>query len=95
MSYTDTDVEKLIINRLSVERYRELIEEGSINPNELYITTDGEADYSMLEAIYPINSTYMTFDNLCPLSSLFGTWNQSGTIMTSTSLTINVFKRIA
>lgn len=42
MSYTDTEINKLIFNRLSNAKYNDLKQLGKLNPNEFYITPDSE-----------------------------------------------------
>lgn len=42
MSYTDTEINKLVFNRLSNAKYNELKLLGKLNPNEFYITPDSE-----------------------------------------------------
>lgn len=47
--------------------------------NTLYnITDDSDITLSLLEIIYPVGSIYITTNNTCPLSALFGTWQLVG-----------------
>ena len=49
MSITDTNIQKLIINRLTQEKYDELLSSNQINDNELYITDTNDDSYSKPE----------------------------------------------
>lgn len=49
MSITDTNIQKLIINRLTQEKYDELLSLNQINDNELYITDTNDDSYSKPE----------------------------------------------
>lgn len=50
---------------------------SSKDANTLYnITDDDSFTLSMLEVIYPVGSIYLTTNNSCPLSTLFGTWQK-------------------
>jgi len=40
MPYSDTSIDKLIINTLTKEEYDALVNSGTINPRELYMVTD-------------------------------------------------------
>lgn len=47
--------------------------------NTLYnITDDTDITLSLLQTIYPVGSIYITTNNTCPLSALFGTWQLVG-----------------
>lgn len=53
---------------------------ASHDSNTKYIITD-DTDLSLpiLQALYPVGSCFMTFNATCPLSNLFGTWQNVGT----------------
>lgn len=38
MPTTDTELSNLVINKLTRDQYDELLAEGAVNPNELYVT---------------------------------------------------------
>ena len=59
--------------------------------NEAYITQK-VISIDTMNIIYPIGSTYLTYNDSCPLQSLgLGIW----TLETTISSNINVFKRVA
>lgn len=47
--------------------------------NTLYnVLDDNDLTRPILEAIYPVGSIYLTFNDSCPLSTFFGTWELVG-----------------
>lgn len=45
---------------------------------EYTITDDGDLSLPLLQTLYPVGSTYITFNETCPLANLFGTWQKVG-----------------
>lgn len=53
--------------------------ESYIDENTCYdVTDDLGASFDILEYIYPVGSIYLTTNDVCPISALFGTWQLVG-----------------
>ena len=62
---TDTNINNLIINKLTLSQYEALIVGGQINQNELYMITDDDAGLSAKEDIInKVTSISSTSTNL-------------------------------
>lgn len=56
-----------------------------------YIIDDGDVSLANLKKQFPVGSAYLTFNLVCPLAELFGTWQLVGQgIVTSVSNTASV-----
>ena len=59
-------------------QYDALVSGNQIDANTLYnITDDTDINLSLLDALYPVGSIYMTINDTCPLATLgIGTWTK-------------------